>query len=195
MTIKTYLFDFDDTIINTKIYAEMYEPVLKMIKKKLNFKDINAKAEELGLTKNKFGRWDTGDLCRELGVLEMYYQILEKHIKVVPVLHDTIITVFKKIKKQNKTIGIISNSMIRTITAYLNKYKLHEYLDFVFSSDDTESKKKEEIYWQKLIKKHKLKPKECLVIGDDPIQDEEVPNKFGFNTFIINDAKDLGKVI
>ena len=126
MAIKVYLFDFDDTIISTKIYAELYQPLLKMIKSKLKLTDaqLNQKAESLGLTKNKFGRWDTGDLCRELNLLEEYYQVLEKQIKVMPVLHDTVINVFKKIKAKKRKIAVVSNSMHRTINTYLHKYNL-----------------------------------------------------------------------
>src|SRR3989344_7244083 len=196
MTIKTYLFDFDDTIISTKIYAELYQPLLKMIKSKLKLTDaqLNQKAESLGLTKNKFGRWDTGDLCRELNLLEEYYQVLEKQIKVMPVLHDTVISTFKKIKANKKKIGIVSNSMLRTVNAYLHKYELEQYLDFTFTRDDTQCKKSDDAYWQKLIRKQKINPKECLVIGDDPEQDGAIPEKFGFNTLIIKSQHDLKKV-
>lgn len=168
-----------------------------MIKKKFKLTDtqLTHKATELGLTKNKFGRWDTGDLCRELGLLEEYYQLLERHIKVTPSLHNTVIDTFKKLKTKKKKIGIVSNSMIRTINAYLNKYQLHEYLDFVFSRDDAKCKKQENAYWKALIKKKKLKPQNCLVIGDDPEQDVKVPKKLGFKTFLIQKPQDLKKVI
>ena len=134
MHIKTYLFDFDDTIISTKIYAEIYQPLLKMIKTKFKWSDtqLNRKAKELGLKKNKFGRWDTGDLCRELNLLEEYYDVLEEQIQVMPVLYKQVINTFKKLQKQEKTIAIISNSMLRTIKAYLNKYQLNQYVDFIY---------------------------------------------------------------
>ncbi len=196
MVIKVYLFDFDDTIISTKIYAELYQPLLKMIKSKLKLTDsqLNQKAEGLGLTKNKFGRWDTGDLCRELNLLEEYYQVLEKQIKVMPVLHNTVISVFKKIKAKKKKIAVVSNSMRRTVNAYLHKYELDKYLDFTFTRDDAQCKKSDDAFWQKLIKKQKLNPKGCLVIGDDPEQDGAIPEKFGFNTLIIKGPQDLKKV-
>jgi len=197
MPIKTYLFDFDDTIISTKIYAEMYQPILTLIKKKFKWTDqqLETKAKQLGLTKNKFNRWDTGDLCRELKLLDEYYKTLEEQIQVVPVLHKTVIKTLLKLKSNNKKVGIVSNSMRRTIQAYINKYKLDPYLDFVFSRDDANCKKQEETYWKVLIEKKKLKPAECLVIGDDPEQDEKVPKKLGFHTFLIKNPEDLEKVL
>lgn len=197
MPITTYLFDFDDTIISTKIYATIYHPLLRRIKNKYKWTDtqLTHKAKELGLTKNKFGRWDTGDLCQELGLLEEYYQLLEQHIKVTTSLHDTVIDTFKKIKRKKKRIGIVSNSMIRTINAYLNKYKLHEYLDFVFSRDDAQCKKQEDAYWKILIKKKKLNPENCLIIGDDLEQDKIMPEKFGFRTLLLKKPEDWKKII
>jgi len=197
MTITTYLFDFDDTIISTKIYAELYQPLLKMVKSKLKLTNsqLKQKAEDLGLKKNKFDRWDTGDLCRELNLLEEYYQVLEKQIKVMPVLHDTVINTFKKIKAKKRKIAIVSNSMRRTVNAYLHKYELVQYLDFTFTRDDAQCKKRDDPFWQKLIKKQKLNPRECLVIGDDPEQDVIVPKKLGFNTFLIKQPQDLLNVL
>ncbi len=193
---KTYLFDLDDTIIDTKIYAQLCPKILFMIKskKKLTGTDLDATAASYGLKKNKFGRWDTGDLCRELGLLEEYYQELEKLIEVLPVLHNAVEKIFKQVKAKKKTIGIVSNSMHRTIQLYLKKYGLSKYIDFIFSSDDAGYRKDKDIYWKKLIEKQILKPQECLMIGDDELEDIQIPARFGFNTFLIKSPGDLEKV-
>lgn len=193
MPITTYLFDFDDTLINTTIYAKIYEPILSMIKKKLKLtrEEIDEKAEELGFKKNKFGRWDSGDLCREMGLVKEYYDILGKRIDVTPVLHDTVIELFKKVRSEKKRIGIVSNSMRRTIQLYLQKYDLLKYIEFVFSQDDAGCRKNDERFWKKLVSKEKLIVEECLVIGDDPVEDVEVPKKLGFKTRLIKDKEDL----
>lgn len=197
MPITTYLFDFDDTLINTTIYANIYEPILLMIRKKLKLTrgEIDEKANEWGFKKNRFGRWDTGDLCRELGLVEDYYQILGKHIDVIPVLHDTVIELFKNIKSDKKRIGIVSNSMQRTIQLYLQKYDLLKYIDFVFSQDDAGYRKNDDQFWKKLILKEKLIVKECLVIGDNPVEDVEIPKRLGFKTRLIEDKEDLAKIV
>ena len=197
MAIKVYLFDFDDTIISTKIYAQMYHPILIMIKKRFKWNDqqVEHKARELGLIKNKSSRYDTGDLCRELGLLVEYYGILEKNIKVVPALPNTIVNVFKKIKSKNKMIGIVSNSMNKTIALYLKKYKLFSYIDFIFSQDDAGCTKREEKYWKRLIQKEKLNPSECLMIGDDPIEDRKIPRRFKFMTLLITNQEDWANIL
>ena len=193
--IKIYLFDLDDTLIDTKIYAQLYPKILFMIKskKKLTGTDLDAKAASFGLKKNRFGRWDTGDLCRGLGLLDEYYGELEKLIEVEQVLHDSVEKVFTQLKSKKRTIGIVSNSMHKTIQAYLTKYTLTKYVDFVFSSDDAKCRKDSDTYWSKLIKKYKLNPEESLMIGDDELEDIQIPASFGFNTFLIKIPKDLEK--
>jgi len=81
--------------------------------------------------------------------------------------------------------------MVRTIKAYLNKYELNKYVDFIYSRDDAGYKKNEEAYWKNLIKKHKLNIDKCLVIGDDAMQDIVIPQKLGFKTFLIAHPDDL----
>ena len=121
MPIKTYLFDFDDTIISTKIYAEMYQPILTLIKKKFKWTDqqLETKAKQLGLTKNKFNRWDTGDLCRELKLLDEYYKTLEEQIQVVPVLHKTVIKTLLKLKSNNRITNFFT---FKSITFSASRY-------------------------------------------------------------------------
>jgi len=194
--IKTYLFDLDDTLIDTKIYAKLYPQILFMIKSKKGLVgiELDAKAASFGLKKNKFGRWDTGDLCKELGLLEEYYAELERLIEIEPVLHDTVERTFSKLKKKGMKIGIVSNSMHITIQAYLTKYKLTKSVDFVFSSDDAGCRKDNVIFWKKLIEKQKLKPEECLMIGDDELEDIQSPQKCRFKTFLIKEPQDLERI-
>lgn len=197
MIVNVYLFDLDDTLISSKIYADIYQPVLDFIKKKFGFsnKELDGKAISLGLKKNKFGRWDTGDLCKGLGLLDEYYKILEKEIKVQSVLNEDVSQVLKSLKSDKKIIGVVSNSMLRTVNAFLNRYKIIKFVDFVFSFDDASCKKRDEKYWKKLIKKHKLKPKDCIVVGDDIDQDIIIPGNLGFQTFLIKTPTDLRLLI
>ncbi len=195
--IQIYLFDLDDTLIDTKIYAQLYQPILQIIhrEKRLSGKGLDAAAKELGLKKNKYGRYDSGDLCKALGLLEDYYQELEKQIKVSPVLHDSVIDVFQTLQKRKKKIGIVSNSMQRTAQLYLKKYDLSKYVDFIFSQDDAGCRKDNDAYWTKLIKKENLKVRECLVIGDNLEEDVFIPTKLGFNTFHLEEPSKLREIL
>jgi len=195
--IQTFIFDLDDTLIDTKIYKELYPSILSMIeeKKGLAGKELDNKARELSLKKNRSDRWDTGDLCRELGLLDEYYIELERLIEVVPVLHDTVETIFEELKKKGKDIVIVSNSMRRTINAFIKKYRLPKYVKFIFSQDDAGCRKYDIKFWEQLVEKEKLVPKECLMVGDDLLEDVELPKKLGFNVFHVENLGDLSGVL
>jgi FMN phosphatase YigB (HAD superfamily) len=195
--ITTYLFDQDDTLIDTEIYAQAYKPLLELIKIKFSLSDseLEAKATEICKKKNQYGRWDTGTLSKSLGLLDEYYKLLESKIHVIPVLHDTAEYVLKELKTRGKRIGIVSGSMHTTIQFYLEKYNLTEYIDFIYSRDEAGYQKDNSEYWKRLIAKEKLKPSGCLMIGDNIKEDIEIPKKFGFNTFQIKNSKDLLKVL
>ena len=186
--ISTYLFDLDDTLIDTSIYREIYSEVLSKIKEK-----TDVEIDSLGLKKNKYGNYDSGELCRSLGLLDLYYSVLESQIEVKEVLHDSVLELFSLLRKKGKKIGIVSNSMLRTIKAYVDKYGLE--VDFIFSSDLTGCNKDSPEYWKKLIAAEKLEPSSCLVIGDDNEEDVEVPGKLGFQTFYLDSVGKLGEIL
>jgi FMN phosphatase YigB (HAD superfamily) len=109
------------------------------------------KLDSLGIRKNTIGNHDTGDACKKLGLLDLYYEELEKHVKVHHALRDEVKELFKRLKKDDKHIAIASDSMRRTIMLYLKKYKLSDQVYFIFSAEEIGCKKDDERYWKKLI--------------------------------------------
>ena len=69
--ITTFLFDLDDTLIDSKIYKEIYPVIVEKVcfDLKINQEELFSKAESFGLKKNKYGNFDSGDLCRKLNLL------------------------------------------------------------------------------------------------------------------------------
>jgi len=197
MPITTYLFDLDDTLIDTSVYVRIYPYILSKIKSefKLTDKLLDEEMQLSGLKKNKYGHWDTGDICRALGLLDFYYQELEKAIAVNTWINKDVLELFVSLKKKGKRIGIVSNSMSRTIYTYLHKYKLSEQVDFIVSAVELNQRKSEDFFWSGLINTHKLNPKECVMVGDDLQEDVNIPRKFGFNTFHLVRAEDLKRIV
>lgn len=195
MVVDTYLFDFDGTLIDTAIYAAIYEPILERLVKKGKLVDVDSTAASIGLTKGKHGRYDSGDLCKGLAMVDDYYEVLGEHIKVVPVLHEDARFVLQELKRRGKLVGVVSNSMQRTIRLYLDKYGISQYVDFIYSAGDAGCKKSSMEFWKRLIAARKLDPVRCVMVGDTKIDDKEVPVKFGFKTFLLEDKQNLKKVL
>lgn len=197
MALTAVLFDLDDTLVSSgRIYAQMYYPLLEMLQSDLQFSlvELEQRAKELGITKNKHGRWDTGELCSALGQLEKYYSVLENFIEKEEVLYSQTIPTLKASRSLVGKVGIISNSMRRTVQAYANKYHLHRYIDFFFSSEDAESRKSDESYWNTLVHHKRLCPSETLVVGDNEVDDVITPGSLGFKTQLVHQPAELSLI-
>jgi len=192
MQLTTYLFDLDGTLIDMRIYEKLYLPLLEKIRYKLDLtqEGLDIKAEQLNIKKASHKRYDTGELCKALGLLDLYYEGLEKAINKENIIRNNTKDTLKRLKQDNKTIGIISNSMKKTILLYMDKCDLTRYIDFIFCPEDTKDniKKDNPKFWKELIKKHDLDPKECMIIGDNPIDDISIPDILNFNTRLLKDT-------
>ena len=185
---RTYLFDLDGTLIDTSIYARCYERILSMITRKrhLTPRELAQKARRLGLVKNEEGRWDTGDLCQAFNLLEEYYKILKAEVKQHSFVQEQVVKKMIESHSHGHRIGIVSNSMRKTIKLYLSTYKLTKYVHVVFSREDAGCRKNSITFWKKLISKYNLNPKECTIIGNNPLEDGTIPKKVGFHTILVN---------
>ncbi|MCK5107494.1 MAG: HAD family hydrolase [Nanoarchaeota archaeon] len=180
MMIKTYLFDLDDTLIDSCVYKNSYDSIISKVKEIKNWdaEGLDKFAQENNIKKSEWG-YDTGELCNILDLLDVYYELLEDEIRTHKKLKFDVNKKFKELKQKKIKIGICSNSMKRTIKIQLGAHDIKGH-DFIFSSKDAGVKKDKKEYWQALIKKYNLIPNECLVIGDDEIDDKQIPSSLGF---------------
>ncbi len=191
-----YLFDLDNTLIDTKIYTIIYQPILTMIQKKksLPLTQLHHKAALLKIKKNASGNYDTGHLCKSFNLLPEYYHILKQHLKKNPTLKQHVLHLFKSLNQQHKTIGIVSNSMTKTIQLFLKTYNLTKYVTFIYTQENAKLQKSHPFFWKKLSKSHHLKPSQTIIIGDNPKDDFMLPQRLGFHTFLIMNDADLLKI-
>ena len=184
---STYIFDLDDTIIDSTLYARMYNELINELLSTLKISEIELQKvisrlkEESGKT-----RIDTYELCKKLDSTEIYYTVLEKYVRHTFVLKTkSIPTVFRKIKKAGKKLGIVSGSQERTIEIILKRFSLLDYVDFIMSG-----KKDTVLFWITLEKKHNLKKEDTLVI-DDSDKVLEVAGHAGFNVLNVKNLDDI----
>lgn len=152
-----YLFDWDNTLFDPSIYS--------VIKPKL-----------LGYGKCE---GDSGNYFSSIDKLDIYYKVLKKEALSKNYMFIGAKEKLKELKDKGFIIGIVTNSYKKTIELYLEIYNIK--VDFVYGCDDANATKEDDIYWQNLIEKHDLNPKDCLMMGDDYELDYLMPKKFGFN--------------
>lgn len=185
--MDTYLFDMNDTIIDSSIYQRMNKELISVLAEKSSKTEEQIKQMFLEVNKETGGLIsDSYDLSKKLGATEIYYDILEKYTKHTFVLKTkNIRDIFKKIKAKNKKIGIVSNSQERTIDIFLTRFNLKEYVDFVETG-----MKNTVLFWITLAKKHNLEKENTLMI-DDSKTILDLAKHAGFNVLNIDHINEL----
>jgi len=185
--IETYIFDLDDTIIDSSIYARMYNELINELISNLDISEIELQKiitklkQETGKSKP-----DTYELCKKLNATEIYYKVLEKYVHHTYTLKTKEIPkVFRKIKEAGKKIGIVSSSKQRTIKIWLERFNLSDYVDFIFSGD-----KKTVLFWITLERKNKIKKEDSLVI-DNSDECLEIAKHTGYNILNVKNLDTL----
>jgi phosphoglycolate phosphatase-like HAD superfamily hydrolase len=182
----TYLFDLDDTIIDSSLYSKMYNEIITKLKEK-PFGELKVK-QEIEKLKKETGkeRPDTYELSSRLGEDKLYYEVLKKYLDHTYVLKSKEITeIFKRLSGEKKRIGIVSSSQEKTVKMVLDRYRLLDYVDFIEHGD-----KRSISFWMRIEKKHNLFIPETLVI-DDSDEILNVAEQVGYKTL---SAKMLGEI-
>lgn len=187
--VNCYLFDLDDTIIDSAIYSRLYPEIIDSILSTVLVSKIKLQ-ETISKIKNESGKdkVDTYELCKELDCVDLYYDILEKHIRHTYTLKNkSIPTIFRKIKAKNKRLGIVTQSKEKTAKLFLKRFRLDEHVSFIASG------KKETIgFWIQLEKKYDLNKEHTMVV-DDRADILEIASNVGFKTLNVKNIEELEK--
>jgi FMN phosphatase YigB (HAD superfamily) len=185
--IETYLFDLDDTIIDSSIYTRMYHKLIEGLLKSLKISKIELQ-QEISKIKKETGkqRIDTFELCEKLNSTDLYYDVLETHIKHTYTLKNKEIpTLFKKIRESGKRIGIVTNTQEKTAELFLKRFRLRSYVNFIQTG-----KKEALVFWINLEKKYDLKKENTMLI-DDSEEILDIARRVGYKTLNVKDLKNL----
>ncbi len=199
--LKVIIFDIDGTLLNTD---ELYFQLLKRELSKLNISINEQQFALLGLDDSVFHVGLDEKVAQQVrnNVLKKYY-------------HDQI---FKKLQFKKGAFGIIrllskkyqlaigSGEKIEQIERYLQYQHLGSYFQFIGHGGLVHTRKSNPEYFRKIARFFKVKPEECLMVGDSKYDIEAVkagctvviiPSKFTkYCTFdndciILNDIKEL----
>jgi FMN phosphatase YigB (HAD superfamily) len=191
---KTYIFDLDEIVIDSKLYKGIISRILERIKKNKNLSDddILKKAKEMNLTDNIF---DLGKLCKELNATEIYLYEIEKKISIISMLKENLVYLFKGLKLKDKKIIVVSNLDLEAIKLFLDKYSISMFTDIIFSQNFANSYKDTKIFYQKLIEQNSIVPNDCIIVGKNILEDVTIPKSLGFNTYYVSSSFDLTQIL
>jgi HAD superfamily hydrolase (TIGR02253 family) len=125
--------------------------------------------------------------------------------------YSNVVPTLNKLKKKYKLVILTDASRIQAWIR-LAAMNIQDMFDLVVTFDDTKVKKPSKKPFMYVLKKLKLKPEECVMVGDSLKRDIASANRFGFKTvfakyggnyekfrvkpdYTINDIKDLLKIL
>lgn len=190
--IKAILFDLDNTLIDfTKFKKKAtYAAVKAMIKAGL-------KADQGELSKKLLEFYYSygieSDDPFEQYMLKEFKQIdyralaaginaylHEKYIHLKP--YPGVVETLRALKKKGLKLAVVSDGMRVKAWMRLNATGIDKYFDTVITFEDTGVKKPHRAPFLKACKQLKVKPKECLMVGDWPERDIEGAKRLGMKT-------------
>lgn len=192
MKIKAVLFDLDNTLIDfTKfkkkatyaaakamVQAGLKAEPKKLAKRMLEFYysygiESNNAFEQYLL--KEFKKVDYSVLAAGVNA---YLKEKYLHLKPYPGVGKTL----RKLKEKGLKLAVVSDGLRLKAWMRLNAAGLDKYFDTVVTFDDTGVKKPAKEPFLKACRVLKVKPKECLMVGDWPERDIEGAKKLGIRT-------------
>ncbi len=197
--IRCVIFDFDDTLEDfwtTK--RKTHLEVGKYIEKKYGVKkekfaeefdaiDYHFTLAGIGKNPKSYDRdlWFRYFAKNRIKITEseikkltqMYWRAVLKYARLYPETK----TVLKKIK-QKKAMITDSDGTREIKTARLKKLGIYNSFDIILTSDDTGQNKPSRKFYNIVCKKLKVKPEECVMVGDKPEVDLKLAKKLGMKT-------------
>jgi len=181
MQIKAIIFDLDNTLFD---YMKMKREATRAAARAMV--DAGLKANRTELSQKLFDHYlDYGiesDDAFQQYLLKTYkkldYRILaaavnaylrEKALHLLP--YPGVIETLKSLKKRGLKLAIVSDGLRLKVWMRLNAAGLDRFFDTVVTYDDTGKKKPAKEPFLKALSHLRVKPHECLMVGDCPEKD------------------------
>jgi len=190
--IKAVLFDLDNTLIDfMKMKKHSCSAAIDaMIGAGLNV-DHNKATKVLFELYDKYGLEEKKIFQRFLTKLtgKVNYRILANGIVAYRRVRTGFLDsypdadyVLLKLKKRGIKLGIVTDAPKLKAWVRLASIKLSNYFDVVVTFEDTKKLKPSTMPFASALNKLKLKPSECLMVGDRPERDIKGAKKLGMKT-------------
>ena len=219
--IKAVLFDLDNTLIDfmrmkrnscEAAVSAMIDAGLKVNKEKA-LKRLFKLYDSHGLEDKKIfqkflkGEHKKIDYRILANAIVAYRKVRSSYLQAYP--HTDYVLI--KLKSKGTKLAIITDAPRLKAWLRLMAMKIGNFFDVVVTFEDTKQLKPSHLPFKAALKKLKLKPEECLMVGDMPHRDMEGAKKLGMKTcfarygnpkiknskadYEINDIKELLKIV
>ena len=198
-SIKLISFDLDGTLIDKKSFDDIFwlEEVPKIYAKKHKIKIQEAKKIVIGkfMENPKFGvNWYRPRYWFKYFKLEQDHETILNDLKGNLLVYEDVVPLLKELKSKGFKLIVITHSTRDMIKIKLEVENLLDYFDEIHSTtDDYEMIKKDEKIFNLILKKHQIKAKEMLHIGDHKDFDFYVPKMVGVNALFLDRKKTYKK--
>jgi phosphoglycolate phosphatase len=198
--LKAILFDFDGTLIDSKInFTKMKKKIIELFKAAgvnheiLDEKMSTHEIEEVALKYLKTNK------VKEALIKKIFHDVTKTMNKIEleavdsVKLMDGVFFTLEKLKHFGLKIGIITRSCREYVYKVLRKFKLEKLIDAVAARDDVLRPKPSPEHPQYLMKKLEVNPSDTILVGDQKL-DAICAKKAGINFFLfLNKEKKIKK--
>lgn len=214
MKYKNYIFDLYGTLID--IHTD--EDSLYLWKKMSSlydtygckYKPLELKKKYKEYCKNEIKRLSKKDRVIEIDIDKVFLKLLKDKNKSIKIskkelsnialifrilsrdymkLYDGVLETLNTLKKKGCHVYLLSNAQRSFTYPEIVSFNLDKYFDDIFISSDLGIKKPDKEYLNKLIKKHKLKKEECVLIGNELDSDIKVACLNNIDSIFFNSNK------
>ena len=116
-----------------------------------------------------------------VSLMERFRDLSVSHIR----LYRNAVELLEMLREKGKKVYLLSNAQRIFTMKELRDLKIEDLFDGIFISSDVGFKKPDSVFYRTLLDKYGYDPKDCLMIGNDPICDVEGALKAGMDAYFI----------
>jgi len=167
MNFKAFIFDFDNTIIySNEDHVKSFIKVGKKIGRKIPANEIRKRfgMSAFEILEDLFPKKSRGEILRLRTEKERIYRriIAKKKVRTIGGIRELL----KFLKKNKIKIAIVSSASVENIKIGLKMNKLAKYFHVKIGAENVKKHKPNPEPLLKAMKKLRMKPKDCIYIGD-----------------------------